>query len=307
MRRSTLASLLALPCALALATTPLAPAAQAGACSCFRPLGPEMTPRWPWFQAEGYPANAVFTSSLEWHDASGRPLELARDEAASETFGLEVRRAAAMAEGDVFFPDDDCPATGECRHALRVGPADTTPPSAARLESHTVFFVDGAPASGGGCAADVLELEVSGTDDVTPAEELGIVGFVGATPEEVATAPTRSTLFTYDVGAPGRRLVSTIGLGGPGGTMRDEEPFRAAGPFCFAVALVDWAGNVGERSETVCLDATDRDDPNVELVPYSAPCSGPFCSARPGRSSSPLALAALAGLAVALTRRRIRR
>jgi len=307
MRARVLASSLAVACLSSLAVLPLATPAPVGACSCARIVGPRATPRWPFWQADGYPENGLFTGPFQWRDSSGRGLSLVPDEAASETFGLEIERPTEMSEGDVFFPLDDCPATGECRHALPIGPADNTPPSAARIDTLTALFVEGAPAGGGGCVGDALQLAVSGTDDVTPTDELGIVAFIGATPEEVAARTTPSVMFTYDIGAPGRMLISSIGLGGAGGTERDEEPFRAAGPFCLAVSLVDWAGNIGERSETRCLDTTDRDDPSVEVVPYSAPCSGAFCSARPGRQEPRTALLGLALLGLVVAARRSRK
>jgi len=85
------------------------------------------------------------------------------------------------------------------------------------------------------------------------------------------------------------------------GRMRDGEPFRAAGPFCFSVVMIDWAGNIGARSEVQCLDTTDPDDPTVEFVASSGcGCNAP---ADPG-GAAPLVLAILVVSARSARRRR---
>lgn len=300
MRLSWLASLFL--CVLALAPRP------ARACSCSVEPGPAQTPASPWFSASAFPTNGLFTSSLEWRDASGMPLVLVRDEVLSTALGFEVRRAATdVPPGATFFPTDDCPADGACRHALVFadGP-DLTPPSAAELRDVRVVFADDAPETGQSCQVDALEIEVVGTDDVTPRDELVTVVFLGDTVAEASSAEAFALGFAYDRGPPERRLVSTIVLGSAEGHQRDGGPLRASGPFCFAVALMDWAGNIGERSGARCLDTTDPSDPAIQLVAYDPPCSGPFCAVAPGSRPAHGALALLAAL-VALAARRSRR
>ncbi|MHB1844905.1 MAG: hypothetical protein ACYCWW_08745 [Deltaproteobacteria bacterium] len=65
-----------------------------------------------------------------------------------------------------------------------------------------------------------------------------------------------------------------------------------------AVALVDWAGNVGPRSSTTCLDTTDPSDPTVQWVPSGGLAAS--CASGPGDAS-------LLPLAVAFLLRRRRR
>ncbi len=257
--------------------------APVSACSCDPTPGPRELPRFPWFNADGYPTNALFTSSLEWRDAEGRVLPLEIDTELSAIFGFEVRRPVdgALPPGAVFFPTDGaCPATGTCRHQLVVGAsADTTPPSRATIRSLSVLYAEDAPSEPiGTCQNDALVLAVDGVDDVTPADELVTVAYVGATPEEVLAREEPDVAFAYDPGPEDRALTSTIALGLSAGHERDGEGLRRAGPFCFSVALVDWAGNVGQRSEPVCLDTTDPADPSVEPVAYDEPCSGFFCA-----------------------------
>ncbi|MDQ3037884.1 MAG: hypothetical protein M3Y87_36150 [Myxococcota bacterium] len=282
----------------------------AHACSCSIEPGPTRTPASPWFSATEFPTNALFTSSLEWRDASGAPLPLVRDAELSAALGYEVRRPAEdVAPGAVFAPTDDCPATGTCRHALVFGGGpDTTPPSAAELVDVRVMFADDAPETGTSCQVDSLVLEVAGTDDTTPRDELVTVVFVGATEADAASVEAFSMGFAYDGGPPSRRLVSTIVLGGAEGHRRDGGPLRASGPFCFAAALMDWAGNVGPRSAVRCLDTTDESDAAVQLVAYDPPCSGPFCAIAPGSRPAPAALVLVAMLGMlAHAARRARR
>lgn len=282
----------------------------AQACSCSTMPGPTRTPASPWFSATEFPTNGLFTSSLEWRDASGAPLPLVRDAELSEALGYEVRRpAAAVAPGSVFAPTDDCPARGECRHALVFGAGpDTSPPSAAELIDATVLFAEDAPESGTSCQVDSLVLEVAAVDDSTPRDELVTVVFLGATEDEAASAESFSLGFAYDGGAPSRRLISTIVLGGAEGHQRDGGPLRASGTFCFAAAMMDWAGNVGPRSAVRCLDTTDPSDPSVQPIAYDPPCSGAFCAighgARGSRAALGLVLLVALGLLARAKRRR---
>jgi hypothetical protein len=280
----------------------------AQACSCSIEPGPAHLPFFPFFSANGFPTNGLFTSSLRWRDASGRPLELVRDEELSSTLGFAVRRPAVdVTPGAMFFPTEDCPPTGECRHVLAFGSGpDLTPPSTAEVIDVSVTFAENAPESGTSCQVDTLVLEVAGTDDVTPQDELMTVVFLGATAEEASSVTTFATAFAYDIGPPSRRLVSTIVLGGAEGHRRDDGPLRASGPFCFTAALMDWAGNIGPRSAARCIDTTDSSDPAVQLVPYDPPCSGPFCAIGFGkgpRSVSYALMLALMGLLVIRSRR----
>ncbi len=274
----------------------------APAAACGYMLGPNATPRFPWWSAEGFPTNGLFASSFEWRDDGGSPLELVDATDVSEATGLMLRRAAApLPAGGAFFTTGDCPATGDCRHRLSIaaGP-DTQPPSKAMITGLRTLLIRDPVGTGGFTCPDIdnLELRVEGTDDTTPAEQLVTLAYVADTASAAESKAQVDVAFAFDLGPADdskRALVSTIAIGEAVDRARDGEPFRAAGRFCFAVALMDWAGNIGERSDARCLDTTDLDDPTVEMVDGQ----GCACSGDPRRpSSSPaLLIAVLLGLA----------
>lgn len=289
---------LVLASALLVAASPVRPAH-----ACSVGLGPQGLLRYPWFTEPGFPSNGLFASSLEWRDEAGAPLVLVDDPIATALWGTQVRRpAAAMPPGSMWFPTSDCPDRGTCRHRLIIGPPDTTPPTAAVLASVTTYLVT-SPTEPGGCSVscgdyDTLVLRVTGTDDTTPADHLGILAYVGKDEEEVAGRTAPDLVIGNDPGPPDRVREATIILGDSLSRDRDGAPLREKGRFCFAVALMDWAGNVGARSATTCLDTTDEDDPTVVPVgTHGCDCGGA------GGGSGWLAL----GLLGVIGRRRRRR
>ena len=266
--------------AAAIATVAPGPTGPRLAQACSVALGPQSLPRYPWFAEPGFPSNGVFVSSLDWRDEAGQPMVLVEDAAASALWGAPVRRpATALAPGSVWFPTSDCPDRGACAHRLVIGSTDTTPPTAAVLADVTTFLVT-EPTEPGGCSVscgdyDTLVLRVSGSDDTTPPDHLGILAYVGQDEREVAARTTPDLVVGYDAGPPERTRESTIILGGSLARDRDGGPLRAKGRFCFAVALMDWAGNVGARSAITCLDTTDEDDPTVAPVDtHGCDCGG---------------------------------
>ncbi|MBS1124584.1 MAG: hypothetical protein H6Q90_6812 [Deltaproteobacteria bacterium] len=276
----------------------LAQAAPAEACS-WGP-GPPSPPSYPRYNAEVFPTNGLFTSSQEWMTLTG-PLELVDDAELSRRLAMPVRRPSSpLIPGRIYEPTE-CYTTS-CTLVIGSGP-DLTPPSRAVVTSLRTLLVRDPEGAGGFSCPDVdsLEIVVDGTDDTTPAESLAIGAYLGATPAEVAARTEIDVTFGYDAGPPSAPLQSTIYLGEAVGRMRDGEPFRAAGPFCFSVVMIDWAGNIGARSEVQCLDTTDPDDPTVEFVASSGcGCNAP---ADPG-GAAPLVLAILVVSARSARRRR---
>lgn len=246
--------------------------ARADACS-WAP-GPQGWIRYPWFSANDFPANGLFTSSLEWRSRDGAPLVLVVDEALTATWGLEVRRPASpLSPGALYEPTEDCPSS-PCRHVLSIGAADTTPPSTPDLTVRTLLVRDPQGAGAFSCPdTDALELVIHATDDTTPAEHLSIAAYVAPDVVALAARTEPDLIFAFDPGpADEPPTTATITLGESVGRQRDGAPLRVAGPFCFAVAIVDWAGNVGPRSTPTCLDTTDPSDPTVVWV-ASAGCA----------------------------------
>ena len=45
-------------------------------------------------------------------------------------------------------------------------------------------------------------------------------------------------------------------------------------PYCFSLAVMDFAGNLGERTDPVCLDTRDPQDPYVRAQPSERLGSG---------------------------------
>jgi MYXO-CTERM domain-containing protein len=244
--------------------------------------GPEGTPRFPWFIESGFPTNGLFASTLEWHYPDGRVLELVPDDALSARFGLSIRRPATpLAPGTILKPDEHCPST-TCNWQLVVGDgADMTPPPAPTVSARTLLVQDPVGAGGLSCPdTDSLELTIVGDDDTTPRAHLGLAAFIAADETQLAAKTTHDLVFGYDLGPSDVPTIATIVLGESVGRMRDGEPFRSPDRFCFALALVDWAGNVGPRSTPTCLDTTDENDPTVEWVESSG--CGCRTSGRPG-------------------------
>ena len=272
---------------VAIAVTQLAQAAAAEACSYG--LGPPGPPAYPWWTADGFPTNGLFASSLEWESAAG-PLVLVEDPQMSTRIGMTVRRPQDPLVAGRIYTSIECH-SGVCPLQVAAGP-DLVPPSRAIVSSlRTLLVRDPEDAGAFSCPdVDSLVIVVDGTDDTTPPEMLAIGAYLGATPAAVAANTDIDVTFGFDYRSPDEPLISTVYIGESVGRLRDGEPFRAAGPFCFSVALIDWAGNIGERSEVRCLDTTDPDDPTVEFVEGTGcGCNAP---ASPG-GATPFVLVAL--------------
>jgi hypothetical protein len=103
---------------------------------------------------------------------------------------------------------------------------------------------------------------------------------------------------------PGPRLAQDVGglrrvrveLGLSWRRQRDGLHFRKRQPYCFSIALMDRAGNVGPMSAPECISTVDVDAPYATVPDYGC------CSVPAGRApAAPLALAlcvlGLAGVA----------
>lgn len=267
--------------------------------ACSIAVGPPAAPSYPHFRAEGFPTNGVFHTGLEWRAEDGTRLTLEAFEPRSSETGLELRVPAsgALPAGARFHPLEDCPTTGACEHVLAVGMGpDTTPPGQVSLSSVRTLLVEDPVGAGAFSCPDVdtLVLESDVTDDTTPNENITLLAFIGSDEEEVSNKATVDIALGSDrLGdAPGLR--STIALGVAEGRQRDGLGFSVEGPFCFSLAAMDWAGNIGPRSAPQCLDTTDPNDPTVELVDgQSCACS------TPGRGTTGDAWVGLAAMLVA--------
>ncbi|MFT5356667.1 MAG: MYXO-CTERM domain-containing protein [Polyangiales bacterium] len=244
--------------------------ASARACSCQIVEGSLWQPET--VSSDDFPSNGLLfgdtaRSSTSWN------VEARRDEilsALSESTVWQIEGSA----GDVITRAG----CESCDLRLVVGDEDLESPSAAELLNVRINYVVVPEEEGlNGCVADSLEFEMRASDDRTSADSLLTLVYTAATREELAAITAPSGLFTY---SPQGKVVTTLGRSDT--HARDEGPLRQAGPFCFAVAAMDRAGNVGERSGAVCLDTTDPSDPLIQLGDFDPPCSGIFCTVSPG-------------------------
>ncbi len=176
---------------------------------------------------------------------------------------------------------------------------DPTPPGKASVKEVSVRLVEnGARGEGGSCPdLDLMRFVVDGADDVTPQAELFLAGFIAADLAALSAKTAPELFFQHDPGGETPGLV-TIVLGASYNRGRDDGPFRSSQPYCFAISLRDRGGNLGARSEPVCLDTSDPRGPFAEVVP-----STQGCSAASGGGLLPLGL----GLALLSFARRSRR
>jgi hypothetical protein len=309
-----------------LATTPLMASHSAEACRTPCPQDDHgwvlNRPNYPVGGVPLVPTNALFVIRFNpngsWRLADGTPIVLDDDARLSALFGTRVARphTGSLPPGAQLFAADDpeCgPGPGTCADSVTVaaGP-DTTPPSRASLRSVRIEWPD---SEIGSCAMDRLVLQVDGTDDTTRYTEMAIAVFIGNDESSVERATEPAIVLGFDeaTGTPlqGRLDTSTVWLGRSSNRARDGEPLRAAGRFCFTVSLMDWAGNIGERSEATCLDTTDAHDPrlvHVQPALYPRPCGCVVASGGVPRESpaipAPLATVVLLGFAATTHRRR---
>ena len=164
---------------------------------------------------------------------------------------------------------------------------------------------------------DVMGILVANVrDDRAPRSRMYLAFYVGGTAEETLArtsidhlsavyddhpheTPRLRAQLDPDEGAPAR---IDVGLGGSVGHERFGKGLLRAGPFCFAVETVDWAGNFSPRSEPVCLDTTDEKDSHVRWEESSS-----SCSVHRRSPAGSIVLALVTGLVIRLGRRLRRR
>ncbi len=143
--------------------------------------------------------------------------------------------------------------------------ADDQPPSRPVLSNFKVTVIEnGCNGSGISCPEnDLLSMNVNSTDNVTATSNLRYVAAFADNESAATTAPFE-ILFGPDI-SDASRVTAYLGVG-----QRSNAGFQR-GQLCFALAAVDAAGNIGERSEAVCIDTTDRNASTTEVV-QGHPC-----------------------------------
>ncbi len=171
--------------------------------------------------------------------------------------------------------------------------SDTQAPSAVTISDPRVTIVEnGCDGSGASCPSlDKVQFNVDFSDDVTPAEKMRFIASFGETAVE-ATAAEPSVIFSAD---PSDVRVVRAWLGfnrARSGSGFDREHL------CFTLSAVDAAGNVGPRSQPLCLETTN-DSASYVTVEQGTTCTkfeDPYafgCSSAGG--VFPLALGAALG------------
>lgn len=168
-------------------------------------------------------------------------------------------------------------------------PNDVNPPTAASIRDVRVVWVDNGTMTGGpgGCPdVDTLSFVVDGGDEISTPDKLRLLAFIGADEASVNAKSAADIFFQFSPTSSYEHRVTVV-LGNAAKHERSGEPFRSADPFCFSIAMVDEAGNVGGRSSPTCLTTVD---PSAEYVTRVDAARGCGCS-----SLSELSMLALMG------------
>ena len=266
-------------------------------------------------EIEGVPANVFFlgyegaTPGIQWIDEVGNGIELVPDPDVSEAISFIWQEPAPYV---AYRPESPLvPGTrytlAECEEpncaAFTVGEEDTTPPEQAVVSGIAVNFGNGAnDGSGFSCPDwDQMTFNIQGSDERTADQDLLALAYFAPTAELVPMQTAPELVFRPTPLAAGsvselRQVRVELGLSWR--RQRDGLHFRKSQDYCFSIALMDRAGNVGPLSEPECISTTDVDAPYVNHD--AGGCAVPSGH----RPVSPLALALCAVGLVGVARRR---
>lgn len=279
-----------------------------------------------WGIQDDFPSNGFFlvasdeeTIESDWiSDRDGSALELARDatsvvdwSAESETYyaSRSAYRPTSPLTPGTRYTSQRCSSSNDVCGFV-VGPPDDVAPSAPVLTDFEVNLHKN-PRSGGaaGCPdLDMLTLVLEASDDRTEPDNLVGLAYI-AEDAAAATAQTTPTL-TFKPHESWRAQSEldpkevSFALGEAVSRARDGVGFRREGPYCFAIAIMDRAGNVSPKTDPVCITTTDEDAPYVSLEPGRLACSA-APSQPPTRLPLGLALVSF-GAFIMFTKRRER-
>lgn len=148
-----------------------------------------------------------------------------------------------------------------------------------------------------GSAPNTFEFDLDVTDEGSASnQDLVILAYFGRSAQLATSAETAQMAFMMSSWAePAERITAYVWEG-------NTEGFTTSVEFCFAVEVMDLAGNVSPRSEPMCVNPTDR------RAPYVTGSGAGGCSvgASGSSSSSPWSLALL-GFVLLGARRKTRR
>ena len=144
-------------------------------------------------------------------------------------------------------------------------------------------------------------MRVGGSDDRADDVDLIFLAYIAPTEESLEEQVVPELVFPLPLGNGDPRDLN-FELGISGTRARDGAHFRKAEPYCFALALMDRAGNIGERSEPRCISTLNESAPYAEVTVNSGCCAVPG-GREPARPAA-LLLACLGALAWARRSRR---
>ncbi len=202
----------------------------------------------------------------------------------SETTGSEVVyvRDASLTQAIVdaepwnlrigaWRPQDENPNIGEIyvsRNGSRfiaIGAADTEGPGAAILQDLEVTYITNAlrDLTGAGCPAlDTMSLTLE-LPDAAGEDELLVAAYFGETEDDVTALAAPQGIY-QGTWSPGNTTLSmSFSLGSAVNHQRYGHHFGSEDPYCFSLAVMDRAGNIGERTAPTCLNTLDPQDPVV--------------------------------------------
>lgn len=279
-----------------------------------------------WGVQDDFPSNGFFlvtsdeeTFESDWtHDSDGSTLELTRDATNIVDWSTEsktyytyrgaYRPTSPLTPGS-RYTSRRC-SSGDDTCGFIVGPPDDVAPNAPVLIDYSVNLHKN-PRSGGaaGCPdLDMLTLTLEVSDDRTKPDNLVGMAYIAEDAATVTALITPTLTFkpheSWRASSELDPKAISFALGEAVSRARDGFGFRREGPYCFALAVMDRAGNVGPKTDPVCITTTDEDAPYVSFEP------GRFaCSAAPTHPPTelPLGLALVSfGAFFAFTKRRER-
>jgi hypothetical protein len=268
----------------------------------FWSIGPELID-------PAFPSNGMFAVSGDSWILDGQALEVAADAATSAKLGMDVFRPVQQLQpGDAlgYWAEHCEPVCSYCPsdcdgYGAKIAAPDLVAPTMPELTVHTLLVRDPEGAGGWSCGdSDLLEIQISVTDDIAVVDRLGLVAYIAPTAVEVGLLTTPSAVLGLDYSYEPRDgfATTTVVLGDAVGHVRTgDSPFVSKDPICFALAAFDRSGNLGERSYVACVDTDDPDDPSVIWV------SSQGCGCQTGAGAGLGTALLVAAVTVALTGR----
>jgi len=253
--------------------------------ACSFTLTPSRSSAIPDEKIQNFPTNGLFTTTTKWVSPGGKRLELVEDKDLTALLGIPAKRPkSGSLPANTLFSVDNC---SRCATKLQTASQpDKTPPPQAVISDIKVRLVRSPLASHPvNCPdLDFLEFAIKGKDDTTPEKYVNLLAYIGPKEADVQNKTKPDVIFSYNR-SPEKAGTAMIILGVAAGQKRNGKGFGQKGPFCFSIAMMDWAGNIGKRSKAHCLDTTDVNGPHVEWRSGQAGCG---CEGTPGGLSNPL-------------------